>query len=232
MKISVNATLIIRILGIVAVLLVLFSIGGQYSRFFLGDDYLNGFIPLFFVDSELNIPTFFTMLLMLIITLLNGFIAAVNLKQRGEHTSKWVILSFGFLYMAYDEAFQVHEKLISPVRALMGDENLGVFYFAWVIPGIVLIFMLGLFFLRFLLHLHVKTRLRFLMAAMIYIGGAIGIELIGGAYAEIYGMSNVIYSVIVTIEESLEMAGLIIFIWALLKYFADNYKELRLNFDA
>jgi len=40
------------------------------------------------------------------------------------------------------------------------------------------------------------------------------------------------YSMIVTVEESLEMAGLIVFIWALLKYLADNYKELQIIFDA
>ena len=173
MKISVKASVIVRVLGTIAVLLVLASIGGQYSRFFLGHDYLKGFVPLFFVGSELNVPTFFSVLLMLLITLLNAAIAALHLKQRRPHTSKWVILSFGFLYMAFDEAFQVHEKLISPVRTWMGDDNLGVFYFAWVIPGIILTFILGLFFLRFLLHLHVKTRLRFLVAATIYIGGGL-----------------------------------------------------------
>ena len=34
-----------------------------------------------------------------------------------------------------------------------------------------------------------------------------------------------------TVEESLEMAGVIIFIWALLKYIAENYKEVRFRFD-
>ena len=232
MKISLEASVIARTLGMVAVLLVLASVGGQFSKFVLGHDYLKGLVPLFFVNSEQNIPTFFSVLLMLFITLLLAVIAALNLKQRAPHTSKWVILSFGFLYMAFDEAFQIHEKLTLPVRTLMGDDNLGVFYFAWVIPGIALVLILGLFFLRFLLHLHARTRLRFLTAAAIYIGGAIGVELIGGGYAEIYETQNITYSVITTVEESLEMAGLILFIWALFKYFADNYKELRVTFHA
>ena len=70
------------------------------------------------------------------------------------------------------------------------------------------------------------------MAVTIYIGGAIGCELIGAYYAEICGTQNMAYSMIVTVEESLEMAGLILFIWALLKYVADNYKELQITFDA
>jgi hypothetical protein len=114
--------------------------------------------------------------------------------------------------MAYDEAFQVHERLNIPV-GMHSDGSLGVFYFPWVIPGIALVFVLGLHFLRFWLHLPVATRLRFLMAATFYIGGAIGVELIGSRHAELHGYENWTYSMIATLEESLEMAGLIVFIW-------------------
>jgi hypothetical protein len=70
------------------------------------------------------------------------------------------------------------------------------------------------------------------VAAILYIGGAIGVELIGGRYAELHGEENWTYSMITTVEESLEMAGLIVFIWALLEYCADNYKEVRFRFEA
>ena len=231
-SVSLNPPAIARILGAVAFLLVLASIGGQYSKFALGHDYLKGLIRLFNVDAERNIPTYFSVLLMLFAALLLAVIAALNQKQRVPHVSKWASLSFGFLFMAFDEAFQVHERLISPVRAMLGDRNLGVFYFAWVIPGIALVLLLGLFFLRFLLHLPATVRLRLLVAAILYIGGAIGVELIGGRYAELHGEENWTYSMITTVEESLEMAGLIVFIWALLEYCADNYKEVRFRFEA
>src|SRR5688572_29327126 len=132
--------------------------------------------------------------------------------------------------MAFDEAFQVHERLNIPVGKLLGDGSFGVFYFAWVIPGMALVFGLGLYFLRFLWHLPAATGLRFLLAAISYIGGAIGVELIGSRHAELHGYENWIYSMIATLEESLEMAGLIVFIWALLNYCADNYREGRSRF--
>jgi len=231
-QISLNPAAIARVLGAVAFLLVLASIGGQFSRFALGHDYLKGLVPLFYVNAEQNIPTYFSVLLMLFAALLLAVIAVLNGKQKIPHVSKWAILSFGFLFMAFDEAFQFHERLSSPVGTLLGDSNLGVFYFAWVIPGIALVLVLGLFFLRFLLHLPATARLRFLMAATLYIGGAIGVELIGGSYAQLHGRQNWMYSMIATVEESLEMAGLIVFIWALLKYCADNYKEVRCQFEA
>ena len=145
--------------------------------------------------------------------------------------SKWTILSFGFLYMAYDEAFLVHELLIVPVRTLLGNSNLGVFYYAWVIPGIALVFVLALFFLRFLLRLPATTMFTVLLAATLYIGGCIGFDLIGGSYAESHGSKNLTYNMITTIEEGLEMAGLIVFIYALLVYIADTYKEVRFRFN-
>jgi hypothetical protein len=229
-QISLNPSAIARVLGVVAFLLVLASIGGQLAKFLLRHSSVKGLIPLFNVDREGNIPTFFTVLLLLFAALLLAVIAVLNGKQRTPHVSKWVILSFGFLFMAYDEAFEVHERLVSPVRTLLGDGNLGVFHFAWVIPGIALVLVLAMFFLRFLLHLPAPTRLTFLMAATLYIGGAIGFELIGGRYAELHGIQNLTYKMITTVEESLEMAGVIIFIWGLLGYIADNHKEVRFWF--
>lgn len=212
-------------------LLILASIGGQFSRLALGYDYLKGFVPLFNLDAEGNIPTYFSVLLMLFAALLLAVIAVFYRKQKIPHVSKWAILSFGFLSMAFDEAFQVHERLISPFRTLLGDNNLGVFYFAWVIPGIALVIVFGLFFLRFLMHLPSRTRRRFLIAATLYIGGTIGFELIGGRYVELHGARNWMYIMIATVEESLEMVGLIVFIWALLEYCAESFKEVRIRFD-
>jgi cellulose synthase/poly-beta-1,6-N-acetylglucosamine synthase-like glycosyltransferase len=215
------------VLGAVAYLLVLLSSAGQLLKYMLGHAFLPGLVSLFYVDIEHNIPTYFSALLLLCAALLVAVIANVNGKQRMPHVSKWVILSFGFLFMAFDEAFQVHERLNIPVGTLLGDGSLGVFYFAWVIPGIALVFVLGLYFLRFLLHLPATTRLSFLMAATLYIGGAIGVELIGSAHAELHGYENWTYSMIATLEESLEMAGLIVFIWALLDYCADKRSRIK-----
>jgi hypothetical protein len=175
---------------------------------------------------EHNIPTYFSVLLILIAAFLLAIIAAIKREQKACHASKWVILSVGFLFMASDEVFQFHERLNIPVGTLLGDGSLGVFYFPWVIPGIVLVFVLGLYFLRFLGYLPTATSFRFLLAATLYIGGAIGIELIGSSHAELHGFENWTYSKIATLEESLEMAGLIVFIGALLNYCTHNCKEV------
>ena len=229
--ISLNPTAISRALGSVAFFLVLASIGGQLSTFMLGHDYVKGFVPLFNVSNERNIPTFFSVLLMIFAASLLAVIAMLNRKRKAPHVSKWIILSIGFFYMAYDEAFQVHELLVVPVRNLLGTPNFGILYYAWVVPAIALVFVLALYFLQFLLHLPAKNRFTFLLAAILYLGGCIGFELIGGRYDELHGSDNLTYNMISTIEESLEMAGLIVFMYALLVYIADNYMDIRFRFN-
>jgi hypothetical protein len=230
-QISLNPSSIARVLGAVAFLLVLASIGGQVMAHLTRHAQVYALARLFYVDAERNIPSDFSTLLLLFAALLLAVITVLKRQQTDSPVSYWAILSFGFLCMAADEAWSFHERLIKPVRRLLGDDNLGVFYFAWVIPGIALVLVLALFFLRFLLRLPAKTRRTFLMAATLYIGGAIGVELIGGRFAELHGTRNLTYSMMVSVEESLEMAGAITFIWALLVYIADNYKEVRFRFE-
>ncbi len=226
-QIRLNPSAVARALGAVAFLLILASIGGQLTKYLLGHDLVYGLVPLFYLDAERNIPTLFSVLLLLCAALLLTVITVLKKRQKDPDVSRWAILAFGFVLMAVDEAWSIHEKLVMPVRALLGDGPLGIFYFAWVVPGIVVVLVLTLFFLRFLLRLPTKTRFTFMIAAALYIGGAVGLELVGGRYAEMHGHDNLTYSMFATVEESLEMAGAIVFIYALLKYIADNYIEVR-----
>lgn len=231
-QISLNPSVIARILGLIIGLLIIASIMGQVSTFVFGHSTVKGLVPLFNLNSERNIPTFFSMLLLLLSSLLLTLITLLHWQQRIPSVSKWAILSCGFFFMAYDEAFQVHEKLGRPFHALLGDNTLeGFFFYSWVVPGLAIVCFLGIFFLKFLLQLPAKTRIRFLIAATMYIGGALGIEMIGGHYFVLHSDQNLTYSMISTLEESLEMAGLVVFIWALLKYCAENFKELHFRLE-
>lgn len=230
-QIILNPLAVARALGVVAFLLVLASIGGQLFKYLTGHDYVYGLVPLFDVDAEKNIPTFFSVLLLSFAALLLLVISVLEKKQKARDVSRWAILSSGFLLMGVDEGWSFHERLSMPVRGFLGDGNAGIFYDAWVIPGIAIVLALALFFLRFLLRLPVKTRSTFLVAATLFIGGAVGFELIGGRYTELHGQENLTYVMMATVEESLEMAGIIVFIYALLEYIAGQYKEVRFRFD-
>jgi hypothetical protein len=225
-ELSLERTAIARTLAAVALVLVLLSVGGQISRYFLGHDHLMGAIVLFHLDQEQNIPSFFSTLLLLIAALLLTVIAIFATKQKQSDASRWIVLAVGFLFMAYDEAFSVHEQLILTVRTLLGNWSHGLFYFAWVVPAVVLVACCGIFFAGFLSRLAKQVRFELLLSGTIYLSGAIGMEMVGGAYAEANGMDNFAYTMLTTIEESLEMVGVIFFIYALLGYLALVYKEV------
>lgn len=230
---TLNSFSVVRILGAVAFFLVLTSIFWQGMASLTGRPSIAGLVPLFDIEREGNIPTFFSTSLLLFAASLLFAIAFFEKNRSSFQSSYWAILAFVFLYMAVDEASAMHELLIMPVRILLGNANLGIFLsVAWVVPGIAITLLVALFFLRFFLRLPAKTRFVFGMAASLYIGGCIGFEIIGGRYAELHGSHNWTHIMIVTIEESLEMAGAILFIHGLLKYISDNYTEVRLRFEA
>lgn len=102
--------------------------------------------------------------------------------------------------------------------------NISWFYFAWVMPGTIIVITLGIIFLKFLRNLPVNTRNQFMLSGIIYVGGALGVEMIGGHYYY-HGISSFGYSLITTMEESFEMIGIIYFIYALLNYIKMHVRQ-------
>jgi hypothetical protein len=229
-QISLNPSAIARALGVVALLLASASAAIQLATYLTSNELVLKLFWLFYLDAEQNIPTFFSSCLLLFAAVLLAIVTLLERKQATAQVKYWAILSFGLLFMATDEVVSLHEKLIMPFRKLLGNSNLGIFYFAWVVPAIVLIIILAAFFWRFLFQLAPKMRNTFLLAATIYLSGCIGCELIGGSYAEIHGVENLIYGAIITIEESLEMLGIIIALWGLMTYINDNYQQVQFVF--
>lgn len=231
-QISLSPSLVARVLGTMALGLILLSLATDlFSYLILHDSRMNYLHKLFLVDQERNIPTFFSQLLLLAAALLLALIALLKRVHQAPQVVHWAILSLGFAFMALDEAFSYHEKLIGPVLNIIGNSNLGIFYFGWVIPGLICVILLIPVFFKFIWGLPPKTRGSFVLAFAVYVGGAIGFEMLGGRWVESHGFHNLTYRLITTVEESLEMFGVIIFIWALLVYLADTYKEIRLRFD-
>ena len=187
-------------------------------------------MKLFYVDLELNVPAFFSSLLMLVSAGLLGIISLFKFRERTSFKWHWAILAIGFLFMSFDEIIAVHERFIEPVRAMFGDVQFGVLYFAWVIPAIFLVIVIGLGFVRFLMELPRSSRTWFLLAAALFLGGAIGFELLEGQHAEIFGKDNLTYMVMTSIEEGLEMGGVIVFIGALLAYLEQGYETIQIGF--
>ncbi len=229
--ISLPVLRIIRLLIIVAVILVLASVCFQLLRFSNILSVPDGLIRIFDLNQEANIPTFFEALILFCIAILLAVIALINIQKKESYRWKWLFFSLLFMYLAFDEAAQIHELFTGPVRRFINQDNLGIFYFAWVIPGILFLVAIVLFFLKFIQQLPIKLKKGIILGFTLYFSGAIGMELLNGQYAEIHGKENLIYNMMSTIEESLEMGGTLVIFWVILKYISNTIKEVFFRFE-
>ena len=203
------------VLGLVAAALTLLSWAVLASRYFLDRGRLFGAVGLFDVDVENSVSTFFQAALLVCCAALLFLTAREERRRRGSHVTVWLADAGVFAYLAVDEASTIHELLIVPIdRAL--DVG-GFLSFGWVIPFGVLVLAFVAINLRLLRTLDGSTRRRFLIAGALYVAGAIGMEMIGGRWSDVHGFDNAVYRMLMTTpEETLEAAGLVLFVFALL----------------
>ena len=210
-------------LAAMAVLLVMTHVGWQLFTFFTGHDYVRGLINLFHLNEEWNIPSLFSAMLLISAAMLLSFLAVREKQSAARDWSKWTVLAVGFFYMAIDEFGYLHEQLIRPGRALLGDRSLGLLYYAWVVPASAIVLVLAVYFLGFLRRLPPWTSRAFILAGAIFVGGAVGIEMLEGRQHLLYGKQDLTYQMYVTVEEAMEMLGVVLFIGALLRYIAEKH---------
>lgn len=181
----------------------------------------SGFVPVFSLSYEGNVPTFYSAAILSLAAILLAFSALAARKNGDGFVPHWSILAFGFLYIAIDEVFSIHEMA-------GGWANLsGVLYFSWVVPAAALVLVLGLAYVRFLRHLPRRTAIRFLIAGTLYVGGAVVMELPLGYWTEKHGSHNLGYGLIDAVEETLEMLGVNLFNLWLIDHLADKRVALR-----
>lgn len=221
-KIKPGKILLILLAGIA--LLVCLSIWGQRIRFFgVADirgawhEYLIDLLMQdFYLDAEGNIATYINSLLLFIPALLLAVISAWKKSIKDKFKFHWIGLALIFFFLSMDEAAVLHESLIKPMRAIVGAE--GFFYFAWIIPGMVMVTVFGLVYLMFFLHLDRKFKFLFFASLAVYMGGVLGGEMVSGYFAASLGQKNFTYAVAASLEESLELIGASLVTYSLLKY--------------
>lgn len=228
-SISVNKSLIIIVLSLIGLLLVIFSIIGQLLLRPTQPAHVQGIITMFNTAAEGNLPTYYSSFLLLFSALLLFIITIKERTLKSKYFAYWALLTFGFIYLSMDEMLVLHESISSFIRAVTEYSGNGVLKSPWVILGAITVVIIFLIFIKFILHLDRKTRYFFLAAGVLYVGGAIGFEIIENLYAEAHGQ-NLIYSMLQNLEEGMEMAGIIVFIYGLLGYMGDNYRSLNFDF--
>lgn len=229
-----NVTLVVSpsrvgwFLSLVAVALTVVSLIAQFSYIFLGPGEFTRLLPMLFVGKDDSLPGWYSSVILLSCSVLLAAIARVVSRSGERYAFHWAVLAAVFLYLAVDEGVAIHEKLSPLGRAMLrafGVES-GLISRAWVVPAIIVVIVVALAYLRFLLRLPRRTKRLFVVAGILFVGAAIGMEVATDLYVYVRGglpnltiFDNVLRTVILPhLEELLEMLSIVVFVYALLAY--------------
>lgn len=230
---SLSIRKIMIVLVGIAFYLAVQSITGKYVEAYFGTEQphiLSEVVRLFNINRESSIPTWYASLLLFGCAVLLGLIAHVRaLHQPGERRY-WRGLAVIFLFLSIDEASEIHERLTEPLQVMFNAS--GPLYFAWMIAYVPVVLLFGLVYLRFWLNLPPRTRKLFLLSGILYLGGAVGVEMIGANMWYQDGGTSLHYSAVGTVEEFLEMLGAATLMYTLLTHMAGDAVELRVGVEA
>lgn len=226
-RFCINPGRIVTVLGGVATALAVISFALHALENELGTGYskwLANAVKLLSVDYEGNIPTWYSTVLLLACASVMALLAA-TLREKERMTShRWGLLAAIFGLMSLDEAAGIHDRLGVPLGQWLNVT--GFLSFAWVIPGALFVLAFLLLYARFFLQLPTTLRIAFFIAGVLYVGGALGFEAISANQVYVEGDTSLMYFLVSTVEELLEMWGVIVLFYGLLTALVGTHTQV------
>lgn len=206
--------------------LVAADLTGQILKFEFGYPHIFGLVPFFDFNSEQNLPTLFSTVLLIISGVL-FFILAYSFESGTRKRWIWIFCACILFFLALDEFSEIHENLSKPFHELFSTS--GIFYYAWVIPYGIIFLLIALFLIPAWWKLEKRYRFLMALSGFIYVLGALGFEMLGGkVYEEMGDKLSMKGSLLAVVEESLEMGGLILLIYVLLEMISKERNGFKL----
>ncbi len=180
----------------------------------------------FHLNWEISFASYFSASLLA----MAGFFLLYIARNASGFRRQWHVLSFIFMFLSLDEALAFHEELVKPLRVIVGEYPWA--YHAWIIVAIPLLIILAIYFFRFMKSLPSLTIRQMVLAGLIYLSGAVGMEILSGYYEFTEGPSESYFlDLLILVEEVLEMTGVILFINALIIYQDSMEKKIKFVFS-
>jgi hypothetical protein len=225
-KVSIVPLSIVKYLIIGVIFFTVISTGIQISKYVF--NYHQEWMNMLNLDREMNFPTWYSAFMLGFGSILLRIIAVGKKQKSDRYTGDWKLLSLIFTLLAIDEVLSIHEIFIIP--EVSNALHLPWFLHSmWVIPGTIFVVWFLKRYWKFSRHLPLRSQQHFILAAAVYIGGALVMEMVGSYVAEAKGQQYLPYALITTVEEVMEMVGIIIFIYGLLYYLARWMQDLELQ---
>ena len=231
MDLTFDPKSIVKSLFVLAVLLVVLHAG---STFFISQD-INPFsevlVEKFSLEEEGNFPAYFSAFILLVSAALFTLIGKGRRLQQHGSWKYWSGLGFIFLFLSLDEAVQIHEKLDTELIWSSFDTT-GLLAWPWVILYASLSLGLLSLYFRFWLSLSTGYRIAYAVAAFVYIGSALGFEMLEALEYTTHGRVTTRYIIYTSLEEILEMAAIIFLIHTNLQYLISRIPNLNISFSS
>ena len=188
---------------------------------------------LFDLDSENNVPTWYSALLW---AMAAGLALASARRELGGGAIvrwSWTLLSGVFLLLSLDEGASLHERLLDPTGDLLQAAR-GVpdsFYYNWVLVAGMLTASVAALFVPFLLRIRRDVAACLILAGLLFLVGSLGFETVSSAihrgWIASIGHTGLTWTRLIILEELCEMAGAIVAVHALLRWLAAPTPAVR-----
>ena len=175
----------------------------------------------FTFNSEHNMPSWLSSGLLGAGALLTLWIAHLDPERRRG----WTVHAAVLLACSIDESVSFHETLIT-VFAWMRDYSV-LLYFPWVLFGGTFCLFYGLFILRLLSGIGREHFVRFAASGIVFVAGALVMEVVGGAIGAHYGERSLAYALGTSTEDILETLGAFLYLRAASLYAMERMEALN-----
>ena len=186
--VRVNVDRIARILWIAAAIVLGLGILREVVLHIIGTGTVLKDLRHFALDAEHSLPTWFESLSMATAAGLLTILAALSHRHDPVNRWHWTLLAFVFILMSMDEAVAIYEATMAPLRDWL--KLSGFLYFSWVILAAPILIALAIFYIPFMFRLPWRTALRFAIAGAMFVGGAFGLEFVGGYFVSAGGFES------------------------------------------
>lgn len=188
-----------------------------------------GFITLFDLNTEANIPTYVSSVLMAFCAIFMLLVYKSHKQLATPWYRYWGFLALVFTMMSVDEIAQVHERSIEPLKQFFGIISGDLLTNAWVILAFIFLPVMSLVYFRFLMAMERRSALLFIASGIVFVSGVVGVEIISGVMKGLYSTASLAFAISTTVEETLELLGLALFIYALTDYAARQRNVWRFS---
>jgi hypothetical protein len=212
-----------RVAWILATIIVVLSaasfIGQVVSDFVItGNKYVDRIAEWMDVNHEGSVPTWYATITLMACAVMLGVIA-VDARRRGRpYPLHWAALAVIFALLSLEEILGVHSEATQRLRSVMSITAGPGYVLVLAGIGLLALAIVVVVFGRFYLHLPSRWRVWFTIGSLIYVTGVFASDAVGDYLITASGEPTLPYVIVLTIEEALEMTGVLIFIVMLLEY--------------